>query len=122
MDLYFILKHHHLAYKRMNEFMLSQRKHLTPYRIDTAQRLFRLRSGQNSGKVFIANPSQYRRCTEQTPYLGKQYLFQMLRRNTMHRTGGIGSALIFLVDIVNIFSAVFLDCLGRNIGALQLPQ
>lgn len=40
MDLYFILKYHHLAYKRMNEFMLFQRKHLTPYRIDTAQRLF----------------------------------------------------------------------------------
>ena len=114
MDLYFILKHHHLADKRMNEFMLLQGKHLTPYRIDTAQRLFRLWSGQNFGKVFIANPSQHRRGTQQPPHLGKQYLFQMLRRNPMHWTRGICSAIIFLTDIINIFPAVFLDRLGKK--------
>ena len=32
----------------------------------------------------------------------------------MHRTRGIRSAVIFLADIVNIFSAVFLDRLGKK--------
>ena len=105
--------------------MLLQGKHLIPYTVNTVQRLFRLQCSQYSGKLLIANQSQYRRSAKQPPNLGKQYIFQMLCRDTMHRTLSIGSALIFLADIVNIFSAIFLDCFGsehRSITVAAIDQ
>ena len=97
MYLNLVFKYHYLADECMNDFI-----HPIPYAVNTVQRLFRLWCSKYSGKLLIANPSQYCRSAEQPPNLSKQYIFQMLCRDTMHQTFGICSAFIFLADIVNI--------------------